>query len=61
MNILNFELVKIPNFSTPVINEANTYIMYTSIGAKLFGKLDYSFKVDEPSTNAKKRDVCVLL
>ena len=31
--------------------------MHTSIGAKLFnGKLDYFLKVDEPSTNAKKKN-----
>ena len=34
--------------------------MHTSIGAKLFiCKLEYCLKVDEPSTNAKKKGICV--
>ena len=49
------------NHPAPVINEDNKYIMHTSVGAKLFigGKLDYCLKVDEPSTNAKKKRICV--
>ena len=37
--------------------------MHTSIGAKIFiGKLNYCLKVDEPSTNAKKkRGICVCI
>ena len=47
------------NLPAPVINEAIKYIMYTSIGAKLFiCKLDYCLKVDESSTNAKKNGIC---
>ena len=34
--------------------------MHTSIRAKLFiCKLDYCLKVSEPSTNAKKKGICV--
>ena len=58
MHKLNFELVEClasHNFPAPDINEANKYIMHTSIGAKLFiCKLEYCLKVNEPSTNTKK-------
>ena len=34
--------------------------MFTSIGAKLIiCKLDYCLKMDESSTNAKKKGICV--
>ena len=64
MNKLNFELVEMPshNFLAPDINEANKCIMHASIGTKLFiCKLDYCLKVDEPSTNGKKNEVCVYI
>ena len=51
MNILNFELVKClasHNLPDPVINEGS-----------VIGKLDYCFKVNEPSTYAKNNGICV--
>ena len=36
--------------------------MHTSIGGKLFiAQLDHILKVDEPSTNAKKKRICVCI